>query len=145
MQRRVIRGQGSAGRNGGSNGDLIIEVRVKEDKVLTRSHNNVYCEIPISFAEAALGSEIDVPVLGGSTEKYQIPEGTQTGTSFTMKGKGIADINSKRKGDLVITVNVETPKNLTDEQKKLLKAFSASLGESNTGKKSNFFKKIFNK
>ena len=145
MQRIILRGQGSAGRNGGANGDLIIEVRVKEDKVFTRSGNNVYCEVPISFSEAALGAEIDIPTLGGGTEKYQIPEGTQTGTTFTMKGKGVADVNTKRKGDLVITVNVETPKNLTAEQKKLLQEFSASLGENNTGKKTNFFKKIFNK
>ena len=145
MQRIILRGQGSAGRNGGSAGDLIIEVRVKEDKFFTRERNNVYCEIPISFAEAALGAEIDIPTLGGKTEKYQIPEGTQTGTSFTLKGKGIQDINSKRKGDLIITVLVETPKNLTSEQKKLLTEFSKSLGESNTGKRESFFKKLFNK
>ena len=145
MQRIVQRGQGSAGRNGGVAGDLIIEVRVKEDKVFTRNGTNLYCEIPISFSEAALGAEIDVPVLGGTTEKFQIPEGTQTGTTFTIKGKGVANINTKRKGDLIITVNVETPKNLTAEQKKLLQAFSSSLGENNTGKKNNFFKKIFNK
>ena len=145
MQRIILRGQGSAGRNGGANGDLMIEVRVKEDKIFTRSGNNVYCEIPISFADAALGAEIDVPVLGGGTEKFHIPEGTQTGTTFTMKGKGVANVNTKRKGDLVITVNVETPKNLSAEQKKLLSAFAASLGDNNTGKKTSFFKKIFNK
>ena len=145
MQRIILRGQGSAGRNGGANGDLIIEVRVKEDKVFTRSGSNIYCEIPISFAEAALGAEIDIPVLGGGTEKYQIPEGTQTGTTFTMKGKGVANVNTKRKGDLIITVNVETPKNLTPEQKKLLQEFASSLGEKNSGKKNNFFKKIFDK
>ena len=145
MQRIILRGQGSAGRNGGSSGDLIIEVRVKEDKFFTRERNNVYCEIPISFAEAALGAEIDIPTLGGKTEKYQIPEGTQTGTSFTLKGKGIPDINTKRKGDLIITVLVETPKNLTNEQKKLLTEFSKSLGENNTGKRESFFKKLFNK
>ncbi len=145
MQRIILRGQGSAGRNGGSAGDLIIEVRVKEHPLFTRERNNVYCEIPISFSEAALGAEIDIPVLGGKTEKYTVPEGTQTGTSFTVKGKGIPDINSKRKGDLIITVLVETPKNLTAEQKKLIQEFSKSLGESNTGKKNNFFKKLFNK
>ena len=145
MQRIILRGQGSAGRNGGSAGDLIIEVRVKEHPLFTRERNNIYCEIPISFSEAALGAEIDIPVLGGKTEKYTVPEGTQTGTSFTVKGKGIPDINSKRKGDLIITVLVETPKNLTAEQKKLLQEFSKSLGESNTGKKNSFFKKLFNK
>ncbi len=145
MQRIVLRGQGSAGRNGGSAGDLVIEVRVKEHKIFERERNNIYCEIPVSFSEAALGAEIDIPILGDKTEKYQIPEGTQTGTSFTLKGKGIPDINTKRKGDLIITVVVETPKNLTSEQKRLLTEFSKSLGESNTGKKDSFFKKLFNK
>ena len=145
MQRIVLRGQGSAGRNGGVAGDLVIEVRVKEHKLFTRERNNIYCEIPISFSEAALGAEIYIPLLGDKTEKYQIPEGTQTGTSFTLKGKGITDINTKRKGDLIITVLVETPKNLTSEQKKLLTEFSKTLGESNAGKKDSFFKKLFNK
>ena len=112
QQRIVLRSQGSAGRNGGSAGDLVIEVRVKEDKIFTRRGNNVYCDIPISFTEAALGAEIDIPTLEGKTEKYNVPEGTQTGTSFTLRGKGIPDINTKRKGDVVITVVVETPKNL---------------------------------
>ena len=84
-------------------------------------------------------------MLDGTKEKITIPEGTQSGKSFTLKGKGIPDVNTKRKGDLIITVNVETPKNLTEEQKKLLKAFSSSLGENNTGKKTSFFKKIFNR
>ena len=145
MQRIILRGQGSAGRNGGSAGDLIIEVRVKEHRIFTRERNNIYCEIPISFSEAALGAEIDIPTLGDKTEKYTIPEGTQTGTSFTLRGKGIPDINSKRKGDLIVTVAVETPKNLTAEQKKLLTEFSKSLGENNTGKRTSFFKKLFNK
>lgn len=144
-QNIVLRGQGSAGVNGGSNGDLIIEVRVKEDRIFERSGNNIYCEVPISFAEAALGAEIDVPVLGGGSEKYKIPEGTQSGTSFTLRGKGISDINTKRPGDLIITVAVETPKNLNAEQKKLLSDFAASLGESNGAKKESFFKKLFNK
>ena len=144
-QNIVLRGQGSAGVNGGSPGDLIIEVRVREDKIFERSGNNIYCEIPISFAEAALGAEIDVPVLGGGTEKYKIPEGTQSGTSFTLRGKGISDINTKRPGDLIITVAVETPKNLNSEQKKLLSDFAASLGESNGAKRESFFKKLFGK
>ena len=139
----VLRGQGSAGVNGGPNGDLIIEVRVKEHSIFTRKSNNIYCDVPISFAEATLGAEIDVPVLGGGTDKYKIPEGTQTGTKFTMKGKGISDINTKRKGDLIITVEVETPRNLNSKQKDLLKAFSESLGESNSNKKGSFFKNLF--
>ena len=139
----ILRAQGSAGTNGGMNGDLIIEVRVKEDKIFEREGNNIYCEVPISFAEAALGAEIDIPVLGGKTEKYKIPEGTQSGTSFTLRGKGIPDIGTKRKGDLIITVVTETPRNLNSEQKKLLEVFANSLGENNGAKKESFFKKLF--
>ncbi|MBQ1260594.1 MAG: molecular chaperone DnaJ [Clostridia bacterium] len=146
MQRIVLRGQGSAGRNGGDNGDLIIEVRVKPHKIFTREGNDVYCDVPISYAEATLGAEIDIPTLDGKTRRYTIPEGTQTGASFTLRGEGITDINSKRRGDLIITVGIETPKNLNSEQKRLLKEFAASLGE-DTGsvKRQNFFKNLFKK
>ena len=144
-QRIILRGQGSAGRNGGANGDLYIQVRVLPHNIFDREGDNLYCEIPISFAEAALGAEIDVPIIGGKTEKFTVPEGTQSDTSFTLRGKGVPNVNSKRKGDLIITVVVETPKNLSQEQKKLLNAFAASLGDGNSGKKQGFFKKIFNK
>lgn len=144
MQRIVKRGQGSVGRNGGPNGDLIIEVRVADDKIFDRNGNDILCEVPISFAEAALGAEIDIPILGGGTEKYTIPEGTQTGTSFTLRGKGIPDINTGRKGNLIITVVVETPRNLNSDQKKMLGDFAKSLGESNNKGRSKWFKKLFN-
>lgn len=144
-QRIILRGQGSAGRNGGANGDLIIVVRVLPHNIFERSGDNLYCEVPISFAEAALGAEIDIPIIGGKTEKFAIPEGTQTDTSFTLRGKGVANVNTKRRGDLILTVNVETPKNLTAKQKELLSEFAASLGEGNTGKKQSFFKKLFNR
>ena len=142
-QNIILRGQGSAGLNGGPSGDLIIEIRIKEDKVFTREGNNIYCEIPITFAEATLGAEIDVPILGGGTEKFRIPDGTQSGTSFTLKGKGIPDINTKRKGDMTFTVAVETPKNLNSKQKELLIAFAESLGEKNNSKRQSFFKQFF--
>lgn len=142
-QNIVLRGQGSSGLNGGPSGDLIIEIRVKEHKIFTREGNNIYCEVPISFAEATLGAEIDVPVLGGETEKFKIPDGTQSGSSFTLKSKGIPDINTKRKGDMIITVAVETPKNLNSKQKELLRSFAESLGEQNSTKKQSFFKKFF--
>ena len=144
-QRIVLRGQGSAGRNGGSAGDLIIEVRVTPHKFFTRERNNVYCEIPISITEAALGAEIEVPTLDGKTDKLKIPEGTQTGKTFSLKGKGIPDINSKRKGDIVISVVVETPTGLTAEQKKILGEFAKTLGEGDGagGKRESFFKRLF--
>ena len=143
MQRIVLRGQGSAGRNGGDNGDLIIEVRVKKHDIFTRDGNNLYCDVPITFTEAALGAEIGIPILGGKPERYEIPPETQSGTSFTLKGKGIPDINSKRRGDLIITVLVETPKNLNSEQKKLLRQFAESLGEKNSARKKGVFERFF--
>ncbi len=144
-QNIILRGQGSAGINGGPAGDLIIEVRVKEHPLFVRRGNNIYFEVPISFSEAALGAEIEIPMLDGSREKYKIPEGTQSGTDFTMRGKGVADVNSKRRGDLIFTATVETPNNLSGEQKELLKKFAASLGDSNNKKKKSFFSKIFGK
>ncbi len=140
MQRIVLRGQGSAGRNGGDAGDLIIEVIVKEDEIFTRDGNDVFCEIPISFTEAALGAEIEVPTLGGKTESFRIPDGTQTGTSFTLRGKGITAINSKRKGDLIFNVVVETPKNLSSEQKKLLEELAKTLGDGKKKRSKKWFK-----
>ena len=145
MQNIILRGQGSAGINGGPSGDLIIEVRVKEDKIFEREGNNLFCDISISFPEAALGAEIDVPVIGGKTEKLKIPEGTQSGTRFTLRGKGMPNVNSGRRGDIIITVNVETPKNLSKEQKELLEKFALTLGDKSSKKKDNPFSKIFNK
>ncbi len=150
MQNFVLRGQGSAGKNGGPNGDLLIEVRVRPHGFFTREGNDLYCEVPISFAEAALGAEIKIPLLGKKTEKLVIPEGTQSGKSFTIKGKGIQDVhNPKRQGNVIVTVNVETPKNLSNEQKKLLRSFDDTFkkkdensSDANTERES-FFKKFF--
>ena len=144
MQRVVLRGQGSAGRNGGPSGDLIIEVRVKPHSIFTRNGNDIYCEIPITFVEATLGAVIDVPTLGGGVEKFDLPSGTQTGTSFTLRGKGIADINNpKRMGNLIFTVNIETPTGLNGEQKKILRSFEESFGGKKSTAREGFFKKIF--
>ena len=148
MQNIVLRGQGSAGKNGGPNGDLIIEVRVKPHGFFTREGMNLYCEIPISFTEAALGAEISIPLLGGKNEKLTIPEGTSTGKSFTLRGKGIVDINNpKKQGNVIVTVILETPQNLTSEQKKILKSFAATFSEKNDSEsnREGFFKKIFGK
>lgn len=142
-QNIVLRAQGSAGINGGPSGDLIIEVRINDHKIFRREGNNLHCEVPVSFAEAAIGAEIDIPVLGGGTEKFNLPEGTQSGSEFTIKGKGIPDINSKKKGDLIIKIAIETPRNLNSKQKELLMAFAESLGENNSSKKQSFFKKFF--
>ncbi|MBR2343990.1 MAG: molecular chaperone DnaJ [Clostridia bacterium] len=144
-QRIVLRGQGSAGRGGGQNGDLYIEVRVRPHEIFEREGDNLYCEIPISFTEAALGADIKIPILGGGSESFTIPEGTETGSSFTVKGKGVPNINNpKRKGDLIFTVKVKTPKSLTAEQKKLFRLLADSLGEKNDDGK-GAFKRFFGK
>ncbi len=143
-QRLAVRGEGDCGRNGGTAGDLIVEVRVRSHRFFEREGNNIYCDIPITFTQAALGAEIDVPTLDGTT-KYTIPEGTQTGTSFTLSGKGVTDLNTRRKGSLIFTVIVEVPKGLNSKQKELLTEFAKSCGESNNAKSTSFFKKLFNK
>ena len=127
-QKVVARGQGDEGRNGGSAGDLIVTISVGRSSVFQREGYNLYCEIPISFAQAALGAEIDVPTLAESV-KYTIPEGTQTGTLFTLRGKGIRQINSSKYGNLMFRVIVNTPKNLTKEQKDLLRQFEGISGD----------------
>ena len=142
-ERIALRGQGNDGRNGGPAGDLIITVSVRNHAIFERDGYNVYCEVPLTVAEATLGAEIDVPTLEGNV-KYEIPEGTQPGTKFTMRGKGIPYVNSNgRRGDLIFRVTVEIPRGLSEKQKSAMKAFADSCGESNYAKHKQFFKKIF--
>lgn len=143
-QQLSLRYQGSDGMNGGNAGDLNIIISVRPHSVFERDGDDLYCEVPITYAEATLGAEIEIPTLEGSM-KYTIPEGTQTGTVFTLRNKGVTRVNSKVRGNLYITVVVEVPKNLTSEQKNLLEKFAASCGESNYSKRTSFFKRIFNK
>ena len=140
-QQIALRYQGSDGTNGGSAGDLLIAVSVRPHSVFERDGDDLYCEVPITFAEATLGASIDIQTLEGP-EKYPIPEGTQTGTTFTLRNRGVARVNNpKSRGNLYLTVTVEVPKNLNAEQKDLLERFAASCGETNYSKKSNFFKR----
>ncbi len=118
-----LRGQGHAGYLGGPAGDLLITVSVKAHPLFEREGYDVLLETPITFSQAALGAEIEVPTLDGKV-KYTIPEGTQTGTTFRLKGKGIQRLNSSSRGDQYITVVVETPKNMSREQKELLRRFA---------------------
>ena len=144
-QRIILRGEGSAGRMGGPAGDLLIEVTVEKHSIFERDGMDIYCEVPITFTQAALGAEIDIPTLNG-TEKYTINEGTQTGTVFALRGKGIPNVNNPtRRGNLYITVVVEVPRRLNQKQKDLLREFGESLGENNNEKSSGFFRRIFGK
>ena len=135
-----LRGQGNAGRNGGPAGDLLITVMVQPHELFRRDGVDVFCEAPITFAQAVLGAELEIPTIDGKV-KYSIPEGTQTGTVFRLKGKGIPVLNGRGRGDQYVTVTIETPQNLNKEQKEALRRFSETLGESNYEKRKSFFKK----
>ena len=135
-----LRGQGNAGKNGGPAGDLLITVMVQPHELFHRDGVDVFCEAPITFAQAVLGAELEIPTIDGKV-KYSIPEGTQTGTVFRLKGKGIPVLNGRGRGDQYVTVTIETPRNLNKEQKEALRRFSETLGESHYEKRKSFFKK----
>ena len=143
-QRITLRGMGNEGARGGGVGDLFISVQVRPHSVFERDGFNIYCEIPITFTDAALGAQISVPTLEGNTN-FDIPEGTQNGTSFTIKQKGIPNINGRGRGDLIFKVAVEVPKGLNESQKDALRKFADLCGKSNYSKKEKFFSKIFGK
>ena len=130
-----VRGEGCVGSNGGINGDLLVEVYIKRHPIFTREDYDVLCEVPISFAQAALGAEIEVPTIDGKV-KYEIPEGTQTGREFVLRDKGIPEVgNSRRRGSHRFTVVVETPTRLTKEQKELLRQLEGTMEVSPKRKK----------
>ena len=135
-----LRGQGNAGKNGGPAGDLLITVMVQPHELFRRDGVDVFCEAPITFAQAVLGAELEIPTIDGKV-KYSIPEGTQTGTVFRLKGKGIPVLNGRGRGDQYVTVTIETPRNLNKEQKEALRKFSEAVGENHYEKRKSFFKK----
>ena len=136
----VVRGAGNDGKNGGPAGDVYVMVSVRRSPTFKRDGYNLFCEVPITMAEAALGAEIEIPTLEGR-ESYTIAEGPQTGTTFTLRQRGVPIVNSSRRGDLYVTVNVEIPKSLNEKQKELLREFAKACGESNYAKKKGFMKK----
>ena len=136
----IVRGEGNEGKNGGPSGDVIVMVNVRSSSTFRRDGYNLYCEVPITFCEAALGADINVPTLEGIV-KHSIPEGTQTGTTFTLRQKGVPIINSNRRGDIIFRVNVTVPKGLSEKQKEILRQFAEESGETSICKKSKLFKK----
>jgi molecular chaperone DnaJ len=121
-----LSGKGEPGVNGGPSGDLYVEVRIKQHTVFNREGDNLHCEMPVSFVEAALGGEIEIPTLSGKAV-FTIPEGTQTGKTFRLRGKGIKGVRSAYPGDLFCHVVVETPVRLTDRQKELLRELDSTM------------------
>ena len=138
-----LAGEGEAGPNGGQTGDLFVQIKVLPHDVFERDGRHLYCEVPIGFVDATLGGEIQIPTLDGKV-KIKIPEGTQTGKLFRLKGKGVDAIRGGSKGDLLCRAVIETPQNLTKEQKELLKNLQSSFNKSDqqTPLSSEWFDKV---
>ena len=140
-QRISLRGQGNAGANGGPAGDLLVTVAVRGHEFFTRDGFDLLCDMPITFVEAALGAKLTIPTLEGQGE-LTIPEGTQSGTTFCVRGKGIQQLNGRGRGDLLVTVEIEVPKGLGKKQKEALEKFGELSEEKHHGKKASFFAKL---
>lgn len=141
--RQTIRlsGQGDSGVNGGPSGDLLLGVHVKSHPIFRREGYDIHCDIPVTYMDAVLGAEITVPTIDGEV-KYNISEGTETGTIFRLKGKGVQRLHRTERGNQYVKIYVEVPKNLTKKQKDLLKEFEASLTDKNYAKRQSFFEKL---
>lgn len=136
-----LRGQGHCGENGGPSGDVLVDISIRPHPIFTRDGTSVHCDFPVTFAEAALGAELEVPTLDGKV-KYTMPEGTQNGTAFRLRAKGIPSLHGRGRGDQFVHIAVEVPKNLTKKQKSLLMEFAAAMNEGNHPQKKGFFDKI---
>ncbi len=136
-----IRGQGNAGTNGGPNGDLLVLIAVRPDALFKRKEYDIYCEMPVSYYQAVTGDELVVPTIDGNV-KYTLPEGTQPGTTFRLRGKGVQRLNGRGRGDQFVTITIDVPKNLSKGQKDKLKAFEDSLTEKQTQKRKSFAEKL---
>ena len=141
-----LRGQGNAGKNGGPAGDLIVGVRVKPSNQFRRDGTTVLYEQPVTFYQAVMGAELEIPTIDGKV-KYNLPAGTQPGTTFRLRGKGIPELRGRGRGDQYVTVRVQVPSSLTGEQKEALRAFAATMGEEHGGGDpiKNFFENLGNK
>ena len=137
----TIRGQGGLGERGGEPGDLLIVISVKPHRFFKRQGDNLYIELPLTFTQAALGAEIDVPTLGKPV-KYRFPEGTQPEQVFCIRGEGVPHLRGGGKGDLYVTASVEIPKKLSEKQKNLLREFEASASGNQYEKKKSFFDRL---
>lgn len=136
-----VSGRGNSGTNGGPAGDLHVYVNVRPHPVFERRGDDVWCEVPITFTQAALGADVVVPTLDGKVS-YTVREGTQPGDVFRLKGKGIHRLGGRGRGDQYVRVTVEVPKNLNGKQKELIKQLDGATGDKNYAKRRNFFDKI---
>lgn len=137
----MLRGQGDQGINGGPAGDVNIMVTLRPDELFERDGFDVWCDIPITFSQAVLGDEITVPTIDGKV-KYEVPEGTQSGTVFRLRNKGIQYVNGRGRGDQYVKVNIEVPRNLSSKQKDVLKDFEKLSSDKNYEKRKTFFDRL---
>ena len=135
----VLRGQGNPGTKGGPAGDLYITVRVRKSSIYKRDGNNVYCDIPVTITQATLGAELEIPMVDGTKEVYRMPDGTQTGTQFTIRAKGFKSLNSTTQGNFIFRVVVQTPRKLTKEQRELMIELAKTMNEQPPVKKRGLF------
>ena len=140
-QNIALRGQGDAGSNGGPAGDVIVHVTVKADPMFERDGYDVTIHVPITFSQAVLGDDVEVPTVDGRIVQH-IPEGTQSGTKFRLRGQGIQYLNGRGRGDQYVIIDVEIPKKVTRAQREALKAFEDSMKEDNYEKRKGFFKNL---
>ena len=136
-----LSGMGNAGTNGGPAGDVIVAVTVQPSEVFQRDENNIYVVFPITYSQAVLGDTITVPSIDGKVE-VNVPEGTQSGTTFRLRGKGVQYVNGRGRGDMYVKCEVEIPKKLSRTQREALKKFEGTLKEDNYEKRKGFFKKL---
>lgn len=136
-----LRGEGEPGLRGGPPGDLFVTIHIKPHPIFRREGYDVVCDVPISFVQAALGAEIEIPTIEG-TMPFTIPEGTQTGTVFKIRGKGIKHLRGNGRGDQYVRVNIEVPVKLTPKQKELLRQFAEISGDEGLEQKKGFFNKM---
>ena len=137
-----LAGEGEAGLRGGPTGDLYIFLSIKPHEFFQRDGSDVFCKVPIAMTTAALGGQIDVPTLEGVTTRVKIPEGTESGKQFRLKGKGMPVLRSKVTGDMYIEVDVETPKNLTRRQRELLEEFETASHKETSPESAGFFSRV---
>ena len=126
-QRLRLQGEGEHGALGGPPGDLFVVIQVQDHAFFRRDGNDLYCEIPVNFPTLALGGEIRVPSVLGDPEPLKVPEGTATGTTFRLRGKGMSDVSGRGKGDMLVTVQASVPRKLTKDQRRLLDELARAL------------------
>ena len=135
----VLSGKGEPGKNGGPNGDIYVDIRVRKSSVFTRNNDDVELTVPITITQATLGAKLKIPTVGGEDVDFDISEGTQSGTKFTIRGKGFKKHNSNYTGDLIFTVQVQTPKRLSKEQRQLFMELAKTMNEQPPVKKKGLF------